>query len=99
MLNKLKPLGNRILAKIENSNVENKTESGLYIPDSVESDKLHQAKVLAVGPGIYNMMGTLIPMQVKAGDTIYFRPYSGTEAGDNLLIMREDDVLGVIHSN
>lgn len=93
MFDKLRPLGNRVLVKrVKN---EEKTASGLYIPDSAQ-EKAQQGAVLAVGPGGRDTAGNAIPMQVKAGDMIYFGKYSGTEAGDDYLIIREDEILGVI---
>ena len=67
----------------------------LYIPDSAQ-EKAQQGAVLAVGPGGRDAAGNAIPMQVKEGDLIYFGKYSGTEAGDDYLIIREDEILGVI---
>jgi chaperonin GroES len=93
MFDKLRPLGNRVLVKrVKN---EEKTASGLYIPDSAQ-EKAQQGAVLAVGPGGRDAAGNAIPMQVQAGDLIYFGKYSGTEAGDDYLIIREDEILGVI---
>lgn len=93
MFENLRPLGNRVLVKrVKN---EEKTASGLYIPDSAQ-EKAQQGAVLAVGPGGRDAAGNAIPMQVKAGDVIYFGKYSGTEAGDDHLILREDEILGVI---
>jgi chaperonin GroES len=93
MFENLRPLGNRVLIKrVKN---EEKTVSGLYIPDSAQ-EKAQQGAVLAVGPGNRDTAGNAIPMQVKSGDMIYFGKYSGTEAGDDYLILREDEILGVI---
>jgi len=93
MFDKLRPLGNRVLIKCVKN--EEKTASGLYIPDSAQ-EKAQQGAVLAVGPGSRDTAGNAIPMQVKVGDMIYFGKYSGTEAGDDYIIVREDEILGVI---
>ena len=70
----------------------------LYIPDSAK-EKPQQGEVVAVGKGKVKEDGTVIPMDIKKGDKILFGKYSGTEIkldGEELLIMREDEVLGVI---
>jgi len=94
MFENFRPLGNRVLVrKIE---PEQKTESGLFIPDSAVDQSFQQGTVLAGGPGIIGTDGNTIPMQVKVGDTICFGKYVGTEAGVNYIIVREDEILGVI---
>jgi chaperonin GroES len=75
-------------------------QGGIIIPDTAK-EKPQQAKVLAVGPGRVTEDGKLQPIEVKVGDTVVFGKYSGTEVkvdGDDLLIIREDDVLGVLES-
>lgn len=92
----LRPLHDRVLVR----RVE-ETESmrgGLYIPDSAK-EKPQQAEVVAVGSGKHNESGDRISMQVKAGDRILFGKYSGSEVkvdGEELLILREDEILGVL---
>jgi chaperonin GroES len=73
---------------------------GIIIPDTAK-EKPQEAKVLAVGPGRVTDDGKVQPIDVKVGDTVVFGKYSGTEVkvdGDELLIIREDDVLGVLES-
>ena len=93
----LRPLHDRILVKrLEDS--EAKSPGGLFIPDTAK-EKPQQAKVLAVGTGRITDDGKVQPMDVKVGDQIVFSKYAGTEVkieGEELLIIREDDVLGVI---
>jgi chaperonin GroES len=92
----VKPLGDRILVRREEE--EEKTKGGIIIPDTAK-EKPIEGKVIAVGKGKVNDEGKLIPLQVKAGDKILFGKYSGTEVkidGEEHLIMREDDVLGII---
>ena len=75
-------------------------QGGIIIPDTAK-EKPQQAQVLAVGPGRVTDDGKLQPIEVKVGDTVVFGKYSGTEVkvdGDDLLIIREDDVLGVLES-
>ena len=77
---------------------ETKTKGGLIIPDTAK-EKPMQGEVLAVGPGARNEDGDLIPMGVKVGDRVLFGKWSGTEVkldGDELLIMKESDIMGVL---
>ena len=92
----IRPLYDRIVVK----RIEEKetTHSGIIIPDSAK-EKPQEGEVLAVGHGKRNEEGTLIPLDVKAGDRILFAKYSGSETkldGTEYLIMREDDVLGIV---
>lgn len=92
----LKPLNDRVLVKRLES--EEKTAGGLYIPDTAK-EKPSRGEVVAVGPGKHAEDGKLIPMSVKAGDTVLFNKYAGTEVkldGEEHLVMREDDILAVI---
>jgi chaperonin GroES len=93
---KLRPLHDRIL--VERIESEEKTAGGIILPDSAK-EKPQQGKVIAAGAGKKAEDGKLIPMDVKVGDTILFGKYSGSEIkidGTEYLIMREDDVLGVL---
>lgn len=93
---KIKPLQDRILVKrIEE---EEKTAGGIIIPDTAK-EKPIEGKVVAVGRGKVSEDGKIMPLDVKKGDRILFGKYAGTEVkieGEEHLIMREDDVLGVI---
>ena len=95
MATKIRPLHDRVIVKrIEE---EEKTKGGLIIPDTAK-EKPQEGRVVAVGPGKQDD-GKVIPLGVKAGDKILFGKYSGTEIkldGEEHLIMREDDILGVI---
>ena len=94
---KVRPLQDRVLIKRLEEDVE-KTKGGLYIPDSAK-EKPQQGKVMAVGKGRVSDDGKVIPLDVKAGDKILFGKYSGSEIkvdGEELLIMREEDILGVV---
>jgi chaperonin GroES len=93
---KLRPLQDRIL--VQRVEEEAKTKGGIIIPDTAK-EKPAEGKVVAVGNGKVGDDGKRIALEVKKGDRILFGKYSGTEvkiAGDEYLIMREDDVLGVI---
>lgn len=93
---KIRPLQDRIIVKrIEE---EEKSKGGIIIPDTAK-EKPQEGKVIAVGKGKINDDGKLTPLDVKVNDRILFGKYSGSEInidGDEHLIMREDDVLGVI---
>jgi len=93
---KIRPLKDRILVKrIEE---EEKTAGGIIIPDTAK-EKPMEGKVVAVGRGKVSEDGKLMPLDVKKGDRILFSTYAGTEVkigGEEHLIMREEDVLGVI---
>ncbi len=93
---KLKPLNDRVLVKRLES--EDKTASGLYIPDTAK-EKPSKGQVIAVGPGKTADDGKKIAMTVKAGNTVLFNKYAGTEVkldGVEHLVMREDDILAII---
>ena len=92
----LRPLHDRIL--VRRLEEEEQKQGGIIIPDTAK-EKPQQATVLAVGTGRVTDDGKLQPLDVKAGDKIIFGKYAGTEVkieGEELLIIREDDVLGVL---
>jgi len=93
MFQKFRPLGDRVL--IKRLEGEEKTAGGIIIPDAAK-EKAQTGSVIAVGPGRVDTTGRVIPAQVKVGDIVYFGKYTGTEAGDDLLIVREDEILGVV---
>ncbi len=93
---KVKPLQDRIL--VERLQEEEKTKSGLFIPDAAK-EKPMQGKVIAVGSGRTSEDGKKIPLEVKEGDLVLFAKYSGNEIkvdDEEYLIMKEDDVLAII---
>jgi chaperonin GroES len=94
---KFRPLQDRLL--VEREEEENKTKGGIIIPDSAKEKPL-RARVISVGNGkISETTGNVRPLDIKAGDTILFSKYAGTEIkieGKDHLILREEDVLGVI---
>lgn len=93
---KMKPLFDRVLVtRVEE---ENKTKGGIIIPDTAKEKPL-EGKVIAVGQGKVSDDGRTTPLAVKAGDRVLFGKYSGTEIkidGEDHLILREDDILGII---
>ena len=93
---KFTPLDDRVL--VRRTDGDEKTAGGLIIPDSVK-EKPQEGEVVSVGPGERRTTGELIPMAVRPGDKILFGKWSGAEIklnGEDLLIMKESDVLGVI---
>jgi chaperonin GroES len=93
---KFRPLHDRVVVKrIE---AEAKTKGGIIIPDTVK-EKPQEGEIVAVGPGGRDEAGKLIPIDIKTGDRVLFGKWSGTEVkidGDDLLIMKESDIMGVI---
>ena len=91
-----RPLHDRVV--VRRVDEEEKTSGGIIIPDTAK-EKPSQGEVLAVGPGARDEDGKRVPMDVKPGDRILFGKWSGTEVkidGEDLLIMKESDVMGVI---
>jgi chaperonin GroES len=93
---KFKPLHDRVLVKRVEQ--DTKTAGGIIIPDTVQ-EKPMEGKVIAAGSGMKAEDGKVTPLDVKAGDKILFGKWSGTEVtidGDELIIMKESDILGII---
>lgn len=92
----LRPLNDRVIIKrVEEEAV---SAGGIVLPDSAK-EKPSRGEVLAAGNGVTNSKGELQPMSVKVGDNVLFGKYSGTEVevdGDELLVMREDDIIAVV---
>ena len=92
----LKPLSNRLL--VERIESEETTSSGLIIPDSAK-EKPQEGKVISVGPGSRDKEGEVVPMDISVGDLVLFAKYGGTDVtldGEEYLMLKEDDVLGII---
>jgi chaperonin GroES len=93
---KFRPLHDRVVVK--RIDAEEKSKGGIIIPDTVQ-EKPSQGEVIAVGPGGRDEAGKIIKPDVKAGDRVLFGKWSGTEVkldGEDLLIMKESDIMGVI---
>jgi chaperonin GroES len=93
-----RPLHDRVV--VRRLDGEEKTAGGIIIPDTAK-EKPMEGEVVAVGPGARGEDGALIPLDVKAGDMILFGKWSGTEVkidGEDLIIMKESDILGVIEA-
>jgi chaperonin GroES len=98
MYMKIRPLNDRILVKRLEG--EEKTAGGIIIPDSAK-EKPAEGEVVAVGPGKQKETGERVAMDVAVGDRVLFSKYGGTEVkldGEDFLIMREDDILGVVQA-
>jgi chaperonin GroES len=91
-----RPLHDRVvIRRIEG---EEKTKGGIIIPDTAK-EKPQEGEVIAAGPGAHDESGKLVPLDLKAGDRVLFGKWSGTEVkidGEDLLIMKESDIMGVI---
>jgi chaperonin GroES len=91
-----RPLHDRVV--VRRLDAEEKTAGGIIIPDTAK-EKPMEGEVIAAGPGARNEAGALVPLDVKAGDRVLFGKWSGTEvklAGEDLLIMKESDIMGII---
>ena len=93
---KFRPLHDRVVVKRVES--EEKTKGGIIIPDTAK-EKPQEGEIVAVGSGARDEAGKLVPLDVKAGDKVLFGKWSGTEVklnGEDLLIMKESDIMGII---
>src|SRR3954468_9918216 len=93
---KFRPLHDRVV--VRRIDAEEKTKGGIIIPDTAK-EKPQEGKIIAAGPGARDESGKVQPLDVKAGDRILFGKWSGTEVkidGEELLIMKESDVMGII---
>ena len=96
---KFRPLHDRVV--IRRVEPEGKTTGGIFIPDTVQ-EKPMEGEIVAVGPGARDERGTMVPLDVRQGDRILFGKWSGSEVkldGEDLLIMSESDIMGVIDSS
>ena len=93
---KFRPLHDRVV--VRRLEAEEKTAGGIIIPDTAK-EKPMEGEIVAAGPGARDEAGKLVPLDVKAGDRILFGKWSGTEVkldGEDLLIMKESDIMGII---
>jgi chaperonin GroES len=91
-----RPLHDRVV--VRRIDADHKTAGGIIIPDTAQ-EKPQEGEIVSVGPGARNDRGELVPTELKAGDRVLFGKWSGTEVkinGEDLLIMKESDVMGVI---
>ena len=93
---KFRPLHDRVV--VRRVDADEKSKGGIIIPDTAK-EKPQEGEIVAAGPGARDESGKLVPLDVKAGDRILFGKWSGTEVkidGEDLLIMKESDVMGVV---
>jgi chaperonin GroES len=98
-MSKFSPLHDRVV--LRRLTAEEKTAGGIIIPDTAQ-EKPTEAEVIAVGPGARNEQGQIVPLEVKPGDKVLFGKWSGTEVkidGEDLLIVKESDILGIIQDS
>jgi chaperonin GroES len=100
---KMKPVNDKIVVKPNENNKEEKTESGIILPDTVDQGKLLKGKVIAAGHGMYSANGTLIPIVVEVGDTILYNKHAQTQEyklnGEDVFIMSQNEVLSILEDN
>lgn len=95
-MTKIRPIGNRVLAKRLES--AEKTPGGIYIPDQAK-ERMDQAEVIAVGPGRRLDSGDVVPVECRKGDTVLFGSYAGHDVkidGEKFLVLSGDDIIGVL---
>lgn len=92
----MKPLYDKIYVKLLPR--EEKTAGGIYLPDDIE-EKIKKATVIAVGQGRINSLGELKPLIIKPHDIVMFGRYAGTQVDDDHVVLREDEILGVIEEH
>ena len=100
---KLQPVNDKIVVKPNKKNKEEKTESGIILPDTVDQGKLLEGEVVAVGEGMYSANGTLIPVVVEVGDTILYNKHAQTQEyninGEGVVIMSQNEVLSILEDD
>ncbi len=95
---KFRPLHDRVV--VRRLTGEEKTSGGIIIPDTAK-EKPSEGEIVAAGPGARNEQGAIVALEVKAGDRVLFGKWSGTEVkieGEDLLIMKESDILGIVEN-
>lgn len=96
---KLKPLGDNVVIKAITK--EEKTKSGIILPDTVDKEKPEQGEVIAIGPGKLLDNGSRAPMEVKPGDRVLFKKYSPDEIkveGEEVLVLSQSDIIAILES-
>ncbi len=93
---KLKPVNDKIVVKPNKKNEEEKTESGIILPDTVDQGKLLEGEVVAVGEGMYSASGTIIPVICDVGDTILYNKHAQVHEYDDYVIMSVNEVLSIV---
>ena len=93
---KLKPVNDKIVVKPNQKKDEEVTEGGILLPDTVDSGKLLEGEVVAVGKGMYSASGTIIPVVVNVGETILYNKHAQTHEYGDYVIMSVNEVLSIV---
>ena len=93
---KLKPVNDKIVVKPNEKNEEEVTDSGIILPDTVDTGKLLEGEVVAVGKGMYSTSGTIIPVVVNVGETILYNKHAQTHEYGDYVIMSVNEVLSIL---
>ena len=93
---KLKPVNDKIVVKPNEKNEEEVTDSGIILPDTVDSGKLLDGEVVSVGKGMYSATGILIPVVVNVGETILYNKHAQVHEYDDYVIMSVNEVLSIV---
>ena len=93
---KLKPVNDKIVVKPKTKKDEEVTESGILLPDTVDSGKLMEGEVVSIGKGMYSANGTLIPVVVNVGETILYNKHAQVHEYDDYVIMSVNEVLSIV---
>ena len=96
---KLRPVNDKIVVRPNENNKEEKTESGIILPDTIDQGKLLEGKVVAAGHGMYSANGNLIPLVVEVGDTILYNKHAQTHEYGEHVIMSVNEVLSILKDN
>ena len=97
---RLKPVNDKIVVKPSEKNKEEKTASGIILPDTVQDGALIEGKVVAASDGMYSATGTIIPLVVSEGDTVLYNKHAQLhEYDDDLVIMSVNEVLSIVTDN
>ena len=100
---RMKPVNDKIVVKPKETNKEEKTESGIILPDTVDQGKLLEGEVIAAGHGMYSANGNLIPLVVEVGDTILYNKHAQVQDyklnGDDVILMSQNEVLSILYED
>ena len=100
---RLKPVHDKIVVKPKNEKIEETTESGIILPDTVQDGVLLEGEVVAAGHGMYSANGNLIPLVVEVGDTILYNKNAQTQEynldGEDVVIMSQNEVLSILYKD
>ena len=100
---RLKPVHDKIVVKPKNEKIEETTESGIILPDTVDQGKLREGEVIAVGEGMYSANGIQIPVVVKVGDIILYNKHAQVQDyklnDDDVAIMSQNEILSIIYED